>query len=155
MGMVLMTVLTILVLAVSVVESRDRVRRDYAIDNAGLRSWYDARYGRRGREFNRDNLEHALRRAQNFRRWGPVTLSGGTLLVAVIVISAALGAVPELRAVWRTPERLLALIEGEVLVQTAVVLALLPILVVEGILAALYVADLDIGRLRRLLESLD
>ena len=44
-------------------------------------------------------------------------------------------------------------IQAEVLVQAAIFFALLPILIIEGTLAALYVADLDISRLQRLLDS--
>ena len=150
-----MTVLAIVVLAAAVVDSRDRVRRDVLMDNASLRAWYDARYTRRGLEFGRENLERALRRAQNMRRWGPVALSGGTLLAVLILTSMAASTVPGIESVWRSPQRLVDVIPAEVLVQTAIVFALVPILVVEGILAALFVAELDIGRLQRLLQSLN
>lgn len=155
MGAVLMTLLTIVVLAAAVADSRDRVRRDVLVSTASLRSWYDARYARRGLEFGRENLERALRRAQNWRRWGPFALSGGTLLAALVLVSIAASSVPGIETVWRSPDRLRDLISAEVLVQTVVVFALLPILVVEGVLAALFVAEFDIGRLKRLLQSLD
>jgi hypothetical protein len=154
MGAVLMLVLTIAVLAVAVIESRDRVRRDILTDDASLRLWYDAHYARRGMEFSRENLELALQRAQNLRRWGPFALSGGTLLVVVILTSMAASRVPGIESVWHSPQRLADVISGEVLVEAAVALALVPVLVVEGILAALYVAELDISRLQRLLDSL-
>ena len=155
MGAILMIVLTIVVLAAAVADSRDRVRRDVLTDDASLRSWYEARYARRGLELNRENLEHALRRAKNMRRWGPVALSGGTMLAMLILMSMAASTVPGIESVWFSPTRLLESIEAEVLVQTAVVLALVPVLIFEGILAALFVAEFDIGRLQRLLESLD
>lgn len=154
MGAVVMTLLTIVVLAAAVLDSRDRVRRDVLMDNASLRSWYCARYARRGLELCREDLELALRRAQTMRKWGPFALSGGTMLVAVSLTVFAASMVPGAEVVWQSPQRFLDLIPAEVLVETAVVFALLPVLVVEGILAALYMADLDIGRLRRLLESL-
>jgi hypothetical protein len=154
-GAVVMTLMAIVLLAVSVVESRDRVRRDFRMDDAGLRSWYDARYARGGREFSRENLEHALRRAQFLRRWTPVALSAGTLLVAVALTVFAVSMVPGVESAWRTPQQLLNLIPAEILVETAAVFLLLPVLIVEGILAALYTADLDIGRLQRLLDSID
>ena len=150
-----MTLLAIVVLAAGVVESRDTVRRDFLMDNAGLRSWYEARHARYGRALTRENVERALRRARTMRRWGPILLSSGTLVIALILTGLAASAVPGVESAWSDPVRLLDLIEIEALVQTAVVYALLPILVVEGILAALYVADLDIGRLRRLLDTLE
>ena len=153
-GAVLMTLLTIVILAAAVVDSRDRVRRDVLKDDASLRTWYDDHYTRRGLEFNRENLERALRRARNTRRWGPVALSGGTFLAVLILASIAASSVPGVESLWRSPGRLLEAVPAEVLVQTAIVLALVPILVVEGILAVLFVADLDIGRLQRLLQSL-
>jgi hypothetical protein len=149
-----MIVLTIAILAVGVVESRDRVRRDSLTDDAALRSWYASRYGRRGRQLNRDDIEDVLRQAYSLRRWGPVALSAGTMLTAVVLTLFAANTVPGFESVWRAPQKLPELIPVEVLVQTAVVFILLPVLVVEGILAALYTADLDIGRLRRLLDSL-
>jgi hypothetical protein len=149
-----MTLLAIAVLAVAVVDSRDRVRRDVLTDNASLRSWYDARYARRGLEFDRENLQRALRRAQNMRRWGPVALSGGTLIVVIILTLVAASTVPGIESVWSSPPQLFDVVPAEVLVETMIVLALVPILVVEGILAALFVADLDICRLQRLLKSL-
>lgn len=149
-----MTLLAIVVLAAGVVESRDTVRRDFLMDNAALRSWYEARHARFGRALNRENVEQALRRARIMRRWGPILLSGGTLVIALILTGLAASRVPGVESVWSDPGQLLDLVEIETLVQTAVVYALLPILVVEGILAALYVADLDIGRLRRLLDTL-
>lgn len=155
MGAVLMTVLMIVVLAVAVVDSRDRVRRDVLTDNATLRTWYDRRYGRRGRELNRRNLEDALRQAHRMRRWGPLALSAGTVLVALVLIGMAASTVPGIGFDMRAPRLLLQAVEPEVLVQAAVVLLLLPVLVVEGILAALFTADLDISRLERLLESLN
>lgn len=154
MGAVLMTMLVIVVLAAAVVDSRDRVRRDVLTDTASLRLWYSKRYGRRGLELDRANLERALRRARTVRRWGPFALSAGTLLAALVLASLAASTVPGIGAVWSSPERLVELISAEVLVETAIVFALLPVLVVEGILAALFVADLDIGRLNRLLDSL-
>jgi hypothetical protein len=150
-----MLALIIVVLAVSVVESRDRVRRDIAVDDDHLRAWYEARYARRGRKLDRVNLEDALRRAQTVRRWSPVALSAGTLLLAVTVLVFSASAIPGFESVWRSPGQILDLLSSEVLVETTIALLLLPILVVEGILAALYVADLDIGRLRRLLASID
>ena len=154
MGAVLMILLTIAVLAAAVADSRNRVRRDVLVDNATLRSWYEARYARRGMEFNRANLERALRRAHGMKRWGPVALSAGTLAAALILAFIAASTVTGIESVWRSPMRVLELVPGEVLVQVAIVLALIPILVVEGILAALFMAELDIGRLERLLESL-
>jgi hypothetical protein len=154
-GAVLMTLLMIVILAASVIESRDRLRRDSLMDYASLRAWYEARHARRGGELDRENLEDALRRARSLRRWGPVTLSASTLLLTVGLTYLAVRAVPGAESAWPSPERLLALVPAEVLVETALVLALVPILIVEGILAALYVAELDIGRLRRLLESLN
>jgi hypothetical protein len=55
----------------------------------------------------------------------------------------------------RSPLRVLDAVDTEVLVQTAIVYLLLPFLVIEGVLAVLYVADFDIGRLQRLLQSLN
>ena len=150
-----MTLLTIAVLAASVIESRDRVRRDFLTSDASLRAWYEARYTRRGREFDRDNLERALASAQNLRRWGPLALSTGTLVMALVLTYMAASTVPGIESVWRAPERLTDLVSSEVLVQAAIIFLLIPILVIEGILAALYTADFDIGRLQRLLESLD
>lgn len=154
MGIVLMLVLIIVVLALSVVDSRDRVRRDSTLNDAGLRSWYDARYGRRGRPLTRDNVEHALERMRLVRRWGPAVLVVGTAASAVALAVVAIAAVPAYEPVLREPQRLLAIIPVEVLVESACVFALLPILVLEGALAARYVADLDIGRLTRLRDSL-
>lgn len=154
MGVVLMTVLTVVVLAVSVVESRDRVRRDRTVDIASLRSWYDVRYGRRGRALDRPNLERALKRARGWRRWGPVALSASTAFVAATVIVLAASGVPGIGFAVRAPSRLIEFVPAEVLVETMIVFVLLPVLVIEGILAALYVADYDIGRLQRLLDSL-
>ncbi len=149
-----MIVLVIVVLAAAVADSRDRVRRDSLTDNATLRSWYDARYVRRGHEFGRESLEEDLRRAQGMRRWGPWLLSGGTVLAALVLTGVALSRVPGLEFSWESPLRFLDVIPAEVLVQAAIFFALLPILIIEGTLAALYVADLDISRLRRLLDSL-
>ena len=149
-----MTILTIVVMAAAIAESRDRVRRDVLMDLTALRSWYDARHTRYGRTLTREDLEEALRRAYVLRKWGPLALSGGTLLMAVTLTGIAASQVPGIESVWRHPGRLLELVPGEVLVETAIVFCLLPILAVEGILAALYLADLDIGRLRRLLDSL-
>jgi hypothetical protein len=154
-GAVLMTVLTIAVLAASVLDSRDRVRRDFAVDDASLRAWYEGRYGRRGCELDCENLDLALRRAESLRRWGPIVLSASTALVVAILLSAAASQVPGITQVLDSPRRLLDMVSPEVLVETVVVLALVPVLVVEGILAALYTSDLDIGRLRRLRASLD
>jgi hypothetical protein len=154
LGALLMIVLTIAVLAAAVLESRDRVRRDSLVDITTLRSWYEARYARSSGGLDRENLEHALRQAQTFRLWGPVLLSAGTMLTAIALMSLALGRLPGAESWWRTPTEVIDLVPSEVLVQTALVFALLPILVVEGILAALYMADLDIGRLRRLLDSI-
>jgi len=150
-----MIVLTIVVLAAAVADSRDRVRRDRHTDDASLRSWYDARYARHGREFSRANLEHALTRARLIRRWGPWLLSGGTVLAAVFLTSVAASTVPGVRFDWTSPLQLLDVIPIENVVEAAIVFALLPVLVIEGILAALYTSDLDIGRLERLLQSLD
>lgn len=155
MGVVLMTLLMIVVLAAAVADSRARVRRDVLVDNASLRSWYDARYARRGLELDRENLQRILRRAQNLRRWGPLALSGTTLFTALVLTFIAASTVPGIESALRSPQRLLEVIPAEVLVETSIVFALLPILVVEGILAALFVADLDIGRLQRLLRSLN
>jgi hypothetical protein len=155
LGAVVMTALTILVLAASVIDSRDRVRRDYATSDAALRDWYDSRYGRRGNQLTRENIEGALKRARGFRRWGPIALSGGTALAVIVVAVVATTAIPDLRIVWHAPERITEVIPVENLVETGVVLALLPVLIVEGILAALYVAELDICRLERLLKMCD
>lgn len=149
-----MTMLAIVVLAAAVVDSRDRVRRDVLMDRNSLRAWYDTRYARRGHEFCRENLQRALHRAESMRRWGPWALSAGTMLAALILTSIAVATIPGVEDLWRSPRQLLDAIEVEVLVQVAIVYALLPVLVVEGILAALFVADLDISRLRRLLDSL-
>ncbi len=155
MGAVLMTVLIIAVLAASVLDSRDRVRRDFAVDDASLRSWYEGRYGRRGCDLDCANLDRALRRAESLRRWGPIALSAGTALTVAILLGAAASQVPGIAQVLDSPQRLLDVVSPEILVETVVVLALMPVLVVEGILAALYTADFDIGRLRRLRASLD
>ena len=150
-----MTLLVIVVLAVAVIDSRDRVRRDVLLNDAGLRAWYDDRYTRRGIALNRENLNAALRRTRTFRRWGPVALSAGTMGAAIFLTFAAASTVPGMEQVWRSPARLADAVSPEVLVQTTVVYLLLPILVVEGVLAVLYVADLDISRLQRLLDGLD
>jgi hypothetical protein len=154
-GAILMIVLTIVVLAAAVADSRDRVRRDVLTDDASLRAWYEARYARRGLELNRDNLVHALQRAKNMRRWGPVALSGGTMLAVLTLMSVAASTVPGIESVWFSPQQLLEFFPAEVLVQATIVLVLIPVLIVEGILAALFVAEFDIGRLQRLLDSLD
>jgi len=153
-GAVLMIILTIVVLAAAVAESRDRVRRDILLDITALRAWYEERHGRRGRSLTERDLEEALRRALALRRWGPIALSAGTLAVAVALTGLAASEVPGIETALRQPGRVVDLVPVEALVQVAAVFTLLPILVVEGILAALYLADLDIGRLRRLLESL-
>jgi len=149
-----MTLLTIAVLAAAVADSRNRVRSDVLVDNTTLRSWYEAHYERRGVEFNRPNLERALGRAHTRKRWVPVALSAGTLAATFILASLAASTVPGIESVWRSPVQVLELVPTEVLVEIAIVLALVPILVIEGILAALFMAELDIGRLERLLQSL-
>ena len=149
-----MMLLMIAVMAVAVVDSRDRVRRDTLTDDATLRAWYEARCARQGVEPDRQSIQRALRRAQTLRRWGPVALSGGTLLATVLLMSMAASTVPGVENVWQSPQQVVELIPSEVLVQTSIVVALVPILIVEGILAALFVADLDIGRLQRLLRML-
>ena len=154
MGPVLMILLTIAVLAAAIADSRNRVRRDVLVDDATLRAWYEARYARRGMEFNRANLERGLRRAHRMKRWGPVALSAGTLTAALILAFIAASTVTGIESVWRSPVQVLENVPGEVIVQVAIVLVLVPILVVEGILAALFMAELDIGRLERLLRSL-
>jgi hypothetical protein len=88
------------------------------------------------------------------RRWGPVALSGGTLLAVIILTLVAASTVPGIESVWSSPRQLFDVVPAEVLVETTIVYALVPILVVEGILAALFVADLDICRLQRLLKSI-
>jgi hypothetical protein len=150
-----MIALTIVVLAAAVADSRDRVRRDGLTDTATLRTWYDARYVRRGHEFGRESLERDLRAARNMRRWGPWLLSGGTVIAALVLTSVAASNVPGAAFSWASPLRILDAIPAEVLVETTIFFLLLPILVIEGILAALYVADFDISRLQRLLDSLN
>jgi len=153
-GAILMTLLTIVVLAVAVVDSRDRVRRDVLVSDATLREWYDAHYGRRGLALNRENLQAAIRRVQTVRLWGPVALSAGTMLAALILTFTAATRVPGIERVWSSPSRVVELVSTEALVGVSIVFMLLPVLVVEGVLAVLYVADFDIGRLRRLLNSI-
>jgi len=150
-----MTLLTIAVLGVAVVESRDRVRHDVYVSDADIRSWYDTRYANRGLAFTRKNLELALQRAQKVRRWGPWALSAGTMLTALILAFIAVSTVPGIESALLSPGRLTDLVSTEVLAEAGAVLLMLPVLVVEGILAALYVAEFDIGRLKRLLRSLD
>jgi hypothetical protein len=150
-----MTLLVIVVLAVAVVDSRDRVRRDGMLSDSGLREWYDSRYTRRGIVLSRPNLEAAILRARAWRRWGPVVLSAATMGTALFLTFAAASSVSGVDAVLSSPLRVIDALDTEVLVQATIVYLLLPILVIEGVLAVLYVADLDIGRLRRLLESLN
>jgi hypothetical protein len=154
-GAILMIVLMIAVMAVAVVDSRDRVRRDAFADDSTLRSWYEARCARQGIVPSRESLQRSLRRAQNMRRWGPITLSGGTFIATLILLAFAASTVPGVESVWRSPKRLLDLIPSEALAQTMIVLLLIPVLIVEGILAALFVADLDINRYTRLIKLLD
>lgn len=149
-----MMLLTIVVLAAAVVDSRDRVRRDVLLDDTSLRSWYESHYASRGFEFDRASINRALGQAQRMRRWGPVALSATTLLAVLILMYMAAGTVVGIDSVWRSPQRIVDIVPTETLVVTAIILALVPILVVEGILAALFVAELDIGRLKRLLQSL-
>jgi hypothetical protein len=150
-----MTVLVIVVLAVAVVDSRDRVRRDAMVTDSSLRDWYDTRYARKGVALSRANLEAAIHRAQVWRRWGPLLLSACTMGTALFLTLAAASTVSGTDEVLRSPLRVLDAVDTEVLVQTAIVYLLLPFLVIEGVLAVLYVADFDIARLKRLLQSLN
>jgi hypothetical protein len=154
-GAILMTVLVIVVLAVAVVDSRDRVRRDALVTDSSLREWYESRYGRKGATLSRTNVEAAIHRAQLWRRWGPLLLSACTMGTALFLTFAAASSISGMDQVLRSPLQVLEAVDTEVLVQTAIVYLLLPFLVIEGVLAVLYVADFDIGRLQRLLQSLN
>jgi hypothetical protein len=135
--------------------SRRRVKRDSLLDSDGLRIWYELQYGPHGRDLSAEDVEAALAREMRARRWYPLIAAAGTL-VLVVTLMVSLGVLlatrlgPIALATWR----LVYILAAGMRLPLLLMCALIVVTLAEEVMIIRSVADYDICRIRRLLDSL-